>query len=372
MRKARRLTLSVLLLLVVAASASASDERLRIVVLTPTTEGNTYWPQVHEILEAAAEDLNVELLMYDFDVRDRFAKQDEGVRILRQVEDVDGAIISVAFGQTVPLLQIAEQRGIPVMIQGPLFATELELLGSRPRDVFDSWIGLFSEDEFAKGEQLARVLIQRAEQLGLGAADGTISIGGLGGDSSWYGSWERAEGLRSAVDANANARLLQVVPTYWTEEEGYAISSGLMRRYPEVRIIWAASDQLAIEAARAIEDTGFTPGDELLTGGLDLSERGLESVRSGRLTATTASTLFGYAQILIYLTDYVRGFDFAPDLGTEITFPVYTATEENAQGFLDLYREHARIDFGEFSRALTPHPSAYQFDPEALHAAIRE
>ncbi|MFW5685654.1 MAG: hypothetical protein ACOC0O_03275 [Spirochaetota bacterium] len=61
-------------------------------------------------------------------MRDRYAKQDTGARLLLDLERIDGAIFSVAFGETRTLLEVAEARGFPVMIQGPLFAGELERL----------------------------------------------------------------------------------------------------------------------------------------------------------------------------------------------------------------------------------------------------
>lgn len=363
----------VLVLVLVPRFGTAQElEPTRVVVFTPTTEDNTYWPQVYDILEAAADDLGMELLMYGFDVSDRYAKAEEGARILRSAGRVDGAIFSVAFGQTRPLLEVTEELGIPVMIQGPLFESELPAIGYEPRNAYASWIGLFAEDEFAKGRALGRVLIEEALRADMTGADGSVQIVGLGGDPSWFGSVRRADGLSAAVDEYPNAKLLQVVPTLWTEDEGYAIAHRLLARYPQASVFWCASDQLAIGASRALREAGRTVGETAVVGGLDLSRRGLEFVQDGHLTATSASLLFGYARVLTYLFDYMNGVDFADVADPRVQLPVRTATADNADRFLELYRSYAQIDYSLLSRVLNPDLVSYDFGPAALRAAMVE
>lgn len=359
-------------MLVLVPLLPAAQEPKRVVVFTPTSEGNTYWPQVYQILEAAADDLGIDLLLYGFDVGDRYAKAEEGARILRASRSVDGAIFSVAFGQTRPLLEVTEELGIPVMIQGPLFESELPALGYEPRRSYASWIGRFSEDEFAKGRALAKVLIDETLAAGMAAPDGSIRVVGIGGDPSWFGSVRRADGLAAALDERPDARLLQVVPTLWGEEEGYTMTRRLLQRYPQTDVFWAASDQLAIGASRALREAGRTVGEDAVVGGLDLSRRGLEYVRDGRLTATTASLMFGYARVLTYLFDYMNGIDFADVEGTQLRLPVRTATRENAERFLELYRMHRQIDYRLLSRTHNPNLVSYDFGPQALRAAMVE
>jgi len=353
-----RIVVCLLLFFLIPWLASAET---RIVVFTPTTEGNTYWPQVYEILDAAAEDLGVELLGFEFDVVDRFAKADEGVEILRSLPAVHGAIFSVAFGQTEPLLDAARELDIPVMIQGPLFDSELPALGFAPRRRYENWIGTFREDEHGKGYRLGRLLIARATELGLHGDDGHIHVAGVGGDPSWFGSRQRADGLLQAVEAAPQARLLQVVPTQWTQDEGAEITRLLLERYRDLGVLWAASDQLAIGATAAAQEAGLTVGSDVVLGGLDLSRRGLEEVAAGSLTATVASPLFIYAEVLIYLYDYIHGFDFATRLGTEIVFAVEEATTESAAEYLRLYDDVRGIDYSDYSRAHNPELERYEF-----------
>lgn len=333
-----------------AFSETQSEIQFRIAVFTPITEDNTYWPEVHRIMNSAAKDLGIKLSIHEFDVRDRFAKSEAGVEILQREPKPDAAIFSVAFGQAVPLMDAAEELDIPFFLNGPLFPTEMEKLGGTPRQSYKNWIGYFQEDEELKGYLLAQQLIKSAINNNYIARDGTFHIVGIGGDTTWYGSIIRERGLFKAVEKEPRARLLQTVPTRWTPDEGREMTTRLLERHPEVRVVWAASDQLGLGAAEALRSLGMEPGYSAFTGGLDLSKIGLEAVKKGDLQATVACTPLIWAETLIYLYDYLQGKDFAELIGTEIIFQPEIATQSKAEELLMLREKYEKIDFRKYSR----------------------
>ena len=346
------------------AAAQAAQAPLRILFFAPTSEGNTYWPGVHRVLRAAAGDLAVDLVIHEFDVGDRFAKHVEGVRILRQEPTADGAIFSVAFGNTEPLLEAAEALGIPVLIHGPLFPSELPTLGGTPRTKYRQWVGYFYQDEAGKGYRLGKALLDAAHAAG----SDPVAVVGIGGDTSWFGSRLREQGLGRAVREDPAARLLQVAPTKWTQAEGASRARLLHGRYPEATVFWAASDQLALGACGALEAAGGTPGKTFFTGGLDLSRKGLEAVKDGRLVATVASLACSYVEMLVYLHDYVHGVDFADEVGTEVCAQVHAATRGNVDQYLELLDTVDEVDYRALSKASNPEREDYDFSLENLLA----
>ncbi|POR01012.1 hypothetical protein AU468_09100 [Alkalispirochaeta sphaeroplastigenens] len=347
-------------------SSPPGPEALFLVVFTPTTEGNTYWPEVHRAMAAAAEDLGVGIRFFEFPVDDRFAKFREGAALLRQDPAPAGAIFSVAFGQARPLAEVARERGIPFLIQGPLFPEEENALGGAPRKVFSNWTGTFREDEEEKGFLLAQTLIDAAAARGRHDGEGFIQVVGIGGDTSWFGSRLREAGLRRAVEADPRAQLLQTVPTRWTPEEGEAMAVRLLQRYPQVSVIWAASDQLALGAVQGIRSQGGSPGETHFTGGLDLSMTGLRAVRAGTLTATVASSVYSYAELVVYLYDYLQGIDFADEIGTDFSPRPYRVTGDNAAQVLELLKMYREVDYRRFSKHHNPGMGRYDFSLSRL------
>ena len=105
-----------------------------------------------------------------------------------------------------------------------------------------------------------------------------------------------------------------------------------------------------------------------------MSPRGLRAVRDGDLVATASSTLFTFAEALVYLYDYIHGHDFADNVGSTIETSIEVATRETATMYIELYDRHAGIDFRRFSKAFDPDLDRYDFSPaayrRALHASI--
>ena len=359
----------VLIVLVFAFPLSTAHSRTkRIVFFMPTTENNTYWPQVIRVLKAAADDLGVTLEDHAFDVRDRFVRHVEGADILKAEPKPDGAILSVAHGDARPLLETAESLNIPVFLQGPLFPSELPKLGNAPRRIFKQWIGYFYQDEMEKGYRLGKALIAAAHRAAEPADAAPFNVVGIGGDFTWFGSKLRKNGLVRAVEEDPAAQLLQVVPTHWTQAEGRTMAAGLLGRYPQANIFWAASDQLGIGAAEALTAAGRILGQNGFVGGLDLSMNGLRHVKNGQLVATVASSIFCYAQVIVCLYDYLNGIDFADDIGTQISTPIHTVTSENVDLHLKLYRTLDAIDFSTWSKTINTDLDHYDFSLQRLDA----
>ncbi|MDA3950916.1 MAG: substrate-binding domain-containing protein [Spirochaeta sp.] len=235
-----------------------------------------------------------------------------------------------------------------------MFPAEIAQIGGSPRNTYRTWIGYFHEDEEEKGFLLARHLISAARAPARAhrgdTASETVRVVGVGGDTTWYGSALRERGLQRAVDADPAATLLQTVPTRWTPTEGREMTTRLMDRYTDISVIWAASDQLALGAVDAVRARGETPGETVFTGGLDLSLVGLQAVAQGDLTATVAASPLAWAQILIYVYDYLHGIDFAARMGTEIFIPPETATRSTAPQLIQERERYDEIDYRRYSR----------------------
>ena len=334
----------------VVRADSPGESRLRIAVFTPTSAGNTYWPEVHAVLRSAASDLGLDLEIHEFDVADRFAKVSEGVRRLTTGPLPDAAVLSVEFGEAVRLMNAAEESGIPFFLNGPLFPEELMALGEEPGREYQCWVGYFLEDEELKGYMLAQRLIAAAKAARKPGDTGTIYVAGINGSRAWYGSILREGGLRRAIDEDPDAELLQMVYTRWTHEEGRTMAQQVLRRYPAVSVLWAASDQLALGAAEAISSTPTADDMPVFTGGLDLSEVGLKAVLRGELLATVASTPLLWAQVIIELHDHLHGLDdTAPKDSVLIPAPLL-ADQSTAEAVRDRMHKLQKLDFREFSR----------------------
>ncbi len=342
----RRLLCCTTLTLPVHAESDSPSQDL-ILVVTPTTAGNTYWPEVHSVMDIVAADLDIGIEFLQFDVSDRFTAVTSTVRRLRKDPSPDAAIFTMGFSQLIPVIELAEDLEISFALNGPFSKEQLRTLGDAPGDRYTQWVRLFEEDEQAKGYLLGQELIRAATAA---VPDpGVISIAGINGAQSWAGSIQREAGLRQAVDEHPNTRLLQMVYSDWTAQEGRRMARRLLRRYPDVSAIWTASDQLSIGAAQAISENADRP-KQIVTGGLDLSPAGLNAISRGQLVATTAATELMWAQVVIDLHDLVRSETRPDDFEKyQLAVPV-VATASNVKQVLEFQQRQKQIPFRDFSR----------------------
>ncbi len=102
---------------------------LRIVYLTPAAHGNPYWTEVFEYMNKAAADLGVVFEHMDLGTVDRYSINEVAKGLMMGPNRPSALIVAVAYGNTVPLLELAELYHIPVVVQGFLFPQELNRIG---------------------------------------------------------------------------------------------------------------------------------------------------------------------------------------------------------------------------------------------------
>lgn len=330
----------------IQAEPNSFPEEL-VLVVTPTTAGNTYWPEVHSVMDIVATDLDIGIEFLEFDVSDRFSAVTSTLRRLREDPIPDAAVFTMEFSQLIPVIDLAEAQNIPFALNGPFSEDQLRTLGNVPGRKYTQWVRLFEEDEQTKGYLLAQQLIQAAN-----AAEpdsGMVSIVGINGARSWVGSMHREAGLRQAVNEHPNARVLQMVYADWTAREGRRMARRLLRRYPDVSAIWAGSDQLSIGVAQAISETS-DPAKQVFTGGLDLSRAGLDALSRGKLIATTAATELMWAQLVIDMHDFIRVPTAADSFEDYQLADPIIATASNVAQVLEFKERQKAIQFRDFSR----------------------
>ncbi|HPQ97541.1 MAG TPA: substrate-binding domain-containing protein, partial [Thiolinea sp.] len=155
---------------------------------------------------------------------------------------------------------------------------------------------------------------------------------------------------------------------FWEEPLAYAKTLRLLKRYPDTRIFWSASDHMGLGIARALGETGRMPGRDVLLGGIDWSEEGIRAVQSGRSDASVGGHVVEGAWVAVMLYDYLQGRDFA-DAGLEQHSPMQAFPMPHAATYLAriTQRNWDDIDFCQFSRVLNPEVSQYAFDVRVLY-----
>ncbi|ATB34643.1 hypothetical protein CYFUS_000050 [Cystobacter fuscus] len=352
--------------------AAPARARMRVVFLNALGIGGGFSRQFRGAMHAAAHDLGIELI--DIDVGHWPGQILEQARqAVSGPDKPDYLITSIHRGIGARVLEVAEQAQVPVFVVNSGLALEERARFGGPREHFTWWVGQMVPDDVGAGERLVRLLIDAAQarrrSLERGPVEGPvrlIAIEGQWGDTS---AKQRHLGLRQALSGEKDAELLQSVTAAWQREESRRKTFLLLRRYPELEVIWAANDDLAMGAVQALEEAGRRPGEDVQVGGIDWTPEALQAVREGKLVTSLGGHFLEGAWALVLLYDHHQGRDFASErLDWRTAF--LPATRANAAGYLEVLArpDWEAFDFRAFSKAVNPRLTHYDFSLQALFA----
>jgi ABC-type sugar transport system substrate-binding protein len=162
-----------------------------------------------------------------------------------------------------------------------------------------------------------------------------------------FRGWHRLKGEEPDVE--------QTSFQYASWERGPAKSAAalMLRSHPEIGVIWAANDAMALGAAEAVREANLAPGKDVLLGGIDLGYEALVGVSEGTLAVSIGGHFLDGARALILLYDHHRGQDFEP---WSRSSPLVAATANNAERYRRFveHRGWKGVDFTRFSRVRNP------------------
>ena len=345
-------------------SLADAGEKVAIGLFASLDAQHPFWTSMRGFEEGGGKSLGLESRWY-------FANSDQ-ILAYRQLEEanqgpssIQGALITDFKGQGQRFLELIAARRVPTIT---FVGFDLEALGP-PREKNPYWIGAMDVDEQQVGHQLATVLLERARQLRLAGPDGKLHVIAISGDLHSSLAQARERGLRQAmVEWSREAALDQVVPTAdWSQAEGRAKVTGLLRRYPSARVIWSGNDAIALGVLQGARELGRRPNLDFVTGGIDWAPEALAKVADGELVCSIGGLMFqaGWAALLMY--DYLNGHDFKDDVGTVIHIPTAILTQASATQYLKTFKGdwHA-LDFRHLSKTRTPGLKKYDFSIKAL------
>jgi ABC-type sugar transport system substrate-binding protein len=124
---------------------------------------------------------------------------------------------------------------------------------------------------------------------------------------------------------------------------------------------------MAIGVANGAKALNLKLGTDVITGGVDWANEGIEAVRKGDIEASLGGHVMeaGWAAVLLY--DYFHNQDFAAE-SVSMQDAMTAVTRENIDAFYTKFtRENWHlIDFKNFSKAYNPDLHKYDFSLRAV------
>jgi ABC-type sugar transport system substrate-binding protein len=347
-------------------TTSALAAPVKVVFLSPDPPGNAFWDNVVAFMQAAAEDLNIDLEVHigKSTTSGTYMMKKSGLQLLNRPELPDYFITGYWPGATNQLIEDANNKGVKFFVFNTAISSEDQEVVGQPRAKYRRWIGHMYPDDVQAGYILAESLIQSAK-----SGDSTqVEIAGLGGNSDSAVSAKRIEGLNKYVKQSKDAKLLNIYATDWSKPATLIATDKLLSHYPSTRVIWTAADSIALYAAAGAETSGRKPGKDLLIGGVDWSDVGIQAVDAGVMVSSVGGHFMEGGWALVLIHDYHHGLDFADDLGTTILTQMQLIDQTNVKQYLRNFgdRDWGKIDFKKLSKVHNKSLKKYDFSLDQL------
>lgn len=121
---------------------------------------------------------------------------------------------------------------------------------------------------------------------------------------------QRMEGARRALSENKQIKLVASETANWKVDEAYAVSKELFTKHPEVKLLFAANDMMAIGASKYLQESGKV---NVRVAGFDALTEALAEVKAGHIAATVDQQAAeqGYQGVVLALR-LIKGQPVAP------------------------------------------------------------
>lgn len=320
----------------------AGPARLRVGFVNPGRTTDRFWQMAQQAIEAAAKHFNIDLLTR-YAERDRHQIITAGRDILTRKPDY--MLIVNEHRTAVPLMTAAQTAGVPCMLVFSGAAADDTALLGRPRERSPLFLGSLLADNAGAGAFMARALL--ADCRHRHGTDSPVPLLALGGLAATPAGQERTNGLHQVLADDGGAQLLDFVAVNWSRDEARDRAISLLRRQPQTRGIWCASDDMALGALDALDTLGMVPGRDVSVIGLNWQEEALRAVAAGRMVLSMGGHFLLGAWALAMLRDLADGRDFAGAGGTEQYLALAPLRPEQVGPYLARFGGDgwSRIDF---------------------------
>ncbi|ASY72346.1 sugar ABC transporter substrate-binding protein [Sinorhizobium fredii] len=268
--KLSRILLTSAALVALSLGPARAEEVKKLGLAVANLQAN-FFNQIKQSVEAEAKSRGIEVVTVD-------AKGD-GPTQVNQIQDLltqnIDALIYIPAGAaaaTVPV-KLARTAGVPVI------NVDRNADGA-PGDTF------LATDSVASAKAVCEHIIEKA-----GGSGKMVIIHGQKGTTPEV---DRTKGCLEAVSANAGVKVVaEQWSNIWSQDEGFQIMQNMLQANPDVTIVFAQADGLALGAAQAIKVAN--PSQKIIVGGFDGDTAALEALKNGvfDVTATQQTQKMG-------------------------------------------------------------------------------
>ncbi|MBT2372493.1 ABC transporter substrate-binding protein [Pseudomonas fluorescens] len=333
-----------------------------VIFLNPGTSSETFWVSYSQFMQAAAKDLGL-------DLRVRYSERDPQNTLQQAREALQGPrrpdyLVLVNEQYIAPqILRLSQGSGVKLLIvNNALTVDQMQLLDAGK---YPNWIGSIVADDQQAGYLMLKNMLRQHGPIEPGQS---LDLLAFSGAKNTPVAQRREEGLRRALYEHPEVRLRQLVYGEWNRQRAFEQATQMFKRYPQTALVWSANDEMALGAMQALQDSGRTPGKDVLFSAVNSSPQVLEARLDGRLSSLVAGhfTVGGWAMVLI--NDDANGVDISRYGGRDREEALFQLIDPDQAQRLQAINasQQYNVDFRALSAQGKPESYRYPFSLQLL------
>jgi ribose transport system substrate-binding protein len=289
------------------ADAPKQGQKVRVAMVLKTLSSQ-YWKIVASGAQDAAAKNNVELILLGPPTEDAIEQQ---INMVQDALTRAPAVLCFSPSQpptAVNVLNKAKEKGIPVI-----------LVDTTMPESYTDYKSFIGTTNYNAGKQAGEALVAK-----LAKGDKVVLIDGAPGNPSCN---DRISGAEEVLKA-AGMVIAAKQPANSDREKGYTVMQNILQGEPNVKAVFAANDEMALGALRALQQSG----KNVPVIGVDGNTDALKSILAGDMYATIAQKPYDMGRLSVEKAlELVAGktIEKRIDSGTDVI------TKANAQKLLD-------------------------------------
>ncbi len=158
---------------------------------------------------------------------------------------------------------------------------------------------------------------------------GDVKIVELQGTVGSAPAIERKKGFEEVIKADPRFKIVRSQTGDFTRAKGKEVMEAFLKTDPNIDVLYAHNDDMAIGAIQAIEAAGKKPGSDIIIIGVDAVKGAFEAMMAGKMNVTVECNPQMGPQLMDIVKDIVAGKQLPKYIATkEGVFPMDVAAKE--------------------------------------------
>jgi simple sugar transport system substrate-binding protein len=189
----------------------------------------------------------------------------------------------------------ARTMGIPVIVVDRRIRTD-------DASLYTAFIG---SDFFREGVRAGEFIIDRFY-----GAEGPIRIAEISGTLNSSPMIGRYEGFRSVLGQDPRFEIVMSITGDFMRSRGRECMEAILRETPDIDVLFAHNDDMALGAIEILEEHGIIPGEDIIIVSVDAQTSGMEALRQGKINCLVECSPYVGEQLMELVLAIVGGESF--------------------------------------------------------------